>query len=190
LQQETPAAQLEAALTGALGPEAQQQAIDQFIQSPGQQFLRGEQEQALLRNQSAIGGLGGGRVRSALQEQALGRAATFQQQSIENLRNIASRERGTQADIANIFTGQGQAIAGQRAGLGVNLANITTGQGAAQAAAIQNAGQAQAAGTLGIGSAIQQGIGGLSNFAGGLGAQQITPQQQIIQNRFPAGVVV
>lgn len=92
----------EAALSGAYGPEAQQEAINAFIESPGQQYLRERQEQALLRNQAAIGGLGGGNVRTALQEQAMGIAATQQQQYLENLRSLATR---------------GQEIAGAESGL-------------------------------------------------------------------------
>ena len=174
---ETPAAQRRAALSGALGPGAQQRAIDEFIESPGQQFLRDEQEQALLRNTAAIGGLGGGRVRSALQEQALGRAAGFQQQTFANLGEVAGREQLTQANIANLQTQQGGALSALRTNFGANLANIGIGAGAqqaqlaqslgsAQAGGIIGAGAAEAAGTLGIGSALQQGFGQFAQLAG------------------------
>ena len=83
------AANVEAALSGALGAAAQQQAINSFIESPGQAYLREQQEKALLRNSAAIGGLGGGNVRTALQEQAYGIAAQQQQQQVENLRAIS-----------------------------------------------------------------------------------------------------
>ena len=66
---------LQAARLGALGPEAQAEAIRQFQESPGQAFLREEQERAITRNAAALGGLGGGRVRQELQRQAAGRAA-------------------------------------------------------------------------------------------------------------------
>lgn len=78
-----------AALSGALGAEQEQQAINQFIESPGQAFLRQRAERALLRNQAAIGGLGGGNVRQALQEQAIGLAAQQQQQRLANLGAIS-----------------------------------------------------------------------------------------------------
>ncbi len=68
------------ALLGLLGKERQQELFLQLEESPGQQFLRKRQERSLLRNASAIGGLGGGNVRTALQEQAVG----FGQQDIQN----------------------------------------------------------------------------------------------------------
>ena len=84
------AQQLNAALTGALGADAQAQAYAQFQESPGQAYLREQAERGLTRNAAAIGGLGGGAVRSALQEQAIGMAA----QDFENQFN----RRGTVAD--------------------------------------------------------------------------------------------
>jgi hypothetical protein len=173
----TPAAKIQAALSGVLGPEAQQKAIDDFIESPGQQFLRDEQEEALLRNAAAIGGVGGGRVRSALQEQALGRAAGLQQQTFANLGEVADREQLTQANIANLQTQRGGAVSALRTGFGANLANIEAGLGAqqtqlaqnigtAQAGGVRGASAAEAAGTLGIGSAFQQGAGQLAFLSG------------------------
>lgn len=166
LQGRGPGAEMEAALAGVLGPEAQQQAIDSFIQSPGQKFLRDEQEQSILRNQAAIGGLGGGRVRTALQEAALGRAGQFQQSQLENFRNIGQREEQTQANISNILTGGGVDLANLRTGIGSNLANIGFGFSAQQAPIASNIGVARSAGALGQGSAFQQ---GLQNVSGTLG---------------------
>lgn len=68
------------ALLGLSGQDAQQQAFAGLEESPGQQFLRERQQRALVRNASAIGGLGGGNVRTALQQQAVG----FAQQDIQN----------------------------------------------------------------------------------------------------------
>jgi len=82
---------LEAALIGAQGPEAQSSAFKNYMASPGQKYLRDKQEESLLRNQAAIGGLQGGRVRTALQEQAKEIASTNLQQDISNLRNLATR---------------------------------------------------------------------------------------------------
>jgi hypothetical protein len=68
------------ALLGLSGAGAQQSAFDQFNQSPGQQFLRDRAQKNLLRNSAAIGGLGGGNVRSALVQQGVG----FAQQDFQN----------------------------------------------------------------------------------------------------------
>ena len=130
------AMQREAALSGALGPEAQQQAMNAFIESPGQKYLREQQEKALLRNQAAIGGLQGGNVRTALQEQAMGIAATQQQQYLENLRNISGRGQqavGTQAGLTSQLTGletgvqqqTSQQLAAIADSLGVRAADLT-----------------------------------------------------------------
>ena len=67
-------------LLGLRGQEAQQSAFDAFNQSPGQQFLRDRAQKNLVRNSSAIGGLGGGNVRSALVQQGVG----FAQQDFQN----------------------------------------------------------------------------------------------------------
>ncbi len=109
------AMQREAAFSGALGMDAQQQALDEFIESPGQKFFRERQEQALLRNQAAIGGLGGGNVRSALQEQAFGISAQDQQRQIQNLRAL-SQMGLTAATQQGGFRQQGGIAGGQIVG--------------------------------------------------------------------------
>lgn len=84
------AQRMNAAFSGALGADAQAQAYANFSESPGQQYLREQADRGLTRNAAAIGGLGGGAVRSALQEQAMGMAA-------EDFQNQFDR-RGTVAD--------------------------------------------------------------------------------------------
>jgi hypothetical protein len=145
------------ALTGLAGGEAQQQALEGVASSPGQQFLRDQQERALLRNASAIGGLGGGNVRTALQQQAFGRAQT---------------------DIANQFnrlssiSGAGQ-TATQNIGQAGSLAAANIGQLQMQA------GAARASGILGQQQALQQGLSSVVGAAaqGGLFNQQQAPAQ-------------
>ncbi len=169
-QLETPGSAEAAAsgLAGAYGNEAQQGAIDNMIMSPGQQFLRDEQEQALLRNSAAIGGLGGGRVRSALQEQAFGRAATNQQQTLQNLIQMSLPEQNRSTNIANVLQSGGTQLANFRSGIGNNLANISMGGSAQQVPLYGDMGMARAAGTLGVNSAIQQGVSNVSNTLGNL----------------------
>ena len=62
--------------SGLSAQEQQAQAFQQLKESPGQQFLRKRQEKAILRNASATGGLGGGNVLNALQENAFNLAQT------------------------------------------------------------------------------------------------------------------
>ena len=141
------------ALLGLSGVEAQQAAMSAFQESPGQAFLRERGEQALLRQTSAIGGLGGGQVRSELQRQGIG----FAQQDLQNqLARLGS------------IAGQGQAVTANVAQLGAqsasNIGNLLTQSGQAQASGILGAQQArsQFAGMVGSGFA-----GGAQSKAGG-----------------------
>ena len=127
-------------------PEAisREQALAAFAETPGQQFLRERQERSLLRSAGAIGGLGGGNIRTALQEQAFGRAAT---QLGEFQNRLAALTGGAQTATAGLAE-----LGGQTAGQISRLA--------------QAGGQAQASGILGAQQARAQGI---QNIAGALG---------------------
>ena len=201
------AIQQEAALSGALGPEAQQAAINSFIESPGQKYLREQQEKALLRSSAATGGLGGGRVRSALMEQAMGIAATQQQQQLENLRSLASRGQEAAGATAGIYTGTGaqqaqlQTQAGQNLSqlanaLGVNASQLINASSSelaqlAQATGInlaqleQTIGTARTAGVQNLGSALAQTAAGQTSDIARLTEQGattgLTSQQNISQ---------
>ena len=167
------AMQREAALTGALGPEAQAEAFAQYSESPGQRYLREQQEKALLRSSAAIGGLGGGNVRTALQEQAAGIASQNYQQDLENLRSLAGR--GQQA------AGASAEIAQQR---GTQLANIAQQLGLSEAQVQQSTGDqlAQLAREKGLTSQQAQQLLG-SNLA----QTRLGAQQQISGLRYGAG---
>lgn len=115
------------ALLGLSGRESQQQAFAGLEQSPGQQFLQQRAQRNLLRNASAIGGLGGGNVRSALVQQGVG----FAQQDLQN-------QFGSLGQLA----GQGQSAATNIGQFGQQAAGQIS-QG------IQGASQARASGILG-----------------------------------------
>ena len=74
------ARQQQQALLGLLGPTAQQQATQAISESPTQAFIRKRAQKNLLQNAAAIGGIGGGNVRSALGQQGAG----FALQDTEN----------------------------------------------------------------------------------------------------------
>jgi len=112
---------------GQSGLQAQQEAYASLTESPGQKFIRERAQRNLLQNSAAIGGLGGGNVRSALVEQGAGFAA-------QDLENRYSR--------LQYLIGSGQASAAQQGQLGAqSAANIGNLQ--------QQAGQARASGILG-----------------------------------------
>jgi hypothetical protein len=132
---------LQGALSGALGPEAQKQAYANYQGSPGQQFLRDRAEQALLRNSAALGGLGGGRVRQELQRQAIGEAEQSFGNDFARLGHVAgvgANAAGQVGTIAGSLEGQRmglnsaqqQLLAQIASNTGTNAANIasTTGQ--------------------------------------------------------------
>ena len=183
----------EAALSGALGPEAQQAALDSFIESPGQRYLRERQEKALLRNTAAIGGLGGGRVRQQLMEQAMGIAATQQQTHMENLRSLAMRGQTADTTAAGMIQDSGAQLAQLADALGVRGANLITmnaqqkaqlanqaGLSLAQLDQVIGAAQAGQLATLGGQLATTQ-AGGLADIAN-MGQQSATTQLSGQQN--------
>ena len=159
------AQQREAALSGALGGAAQQQAIGQFMESPGQKFLRERQEQALLRNASATGGLRGGSTLSALQEQASGIAAQQQQQQLENMRNIAQRGQQAAGQQGQFAQSGGQAGASLIGNLAQTGAGIMANAG-------QAAGSMAASGGQFAGNTLNQMGGQISGLRSGLGQLQ------------------
>jgi hypothetical protein len=100
------AQQMNAALTGALGADAQAQAYSQFQESPGQAYLREQAERGLTRNSAAIGGLGGGNVRKELQQQAVGLAAQDFQNQFDRRGTVADRGMAAANTEAEILMGQ------------------------------------------------------------------------------------
>lgn len=155
-QQGAGASQLQAALSGALGPQAQSEAYQNFQNSPGTDFLAGQQEQALLRNQAALGGgLGqSGRVMEALQQQAFGRAQTDFGNQFARLGQIAARGDQANANIANLQASLGSARSGIRGSLAQALAGMDMDE-ASQLAQLQ-ANQGTTSGNVIIGQGSQQ----------------------------------
>lgn len=136
------AQQQQAALIGALGPEAQQQAIQAFQNSPGQDFLREEQERAIVRNASATGGLGGGNVLEELQRRAAGRASQQFDTRVGQLGDLSTQGLNA-ANFSGVLGGQIGTARGElfstaaletlktRARLGEGLAGSFEAQGTA-----------------------------------------------------------
>jgi len=114
------AQQMQAALSGTLGQGAQQEAYNNFQSSPGQQWLQQQAERGLLRNQAAIGGLGGGNIRQELQRQAMGMAQQDFQNQFNNIGSVADRGmQGSQLqnNLYNMMGGAATSAGAQHAGL-------------------------------------------------------------------------
>jgi hypothetical protein len=127
------AQQAQAALAGALGPEAQARALQEFAESPEQAFLREEAERSILRSASATGGLGGGNVLNELNRRAIGLASQDIQNRFNRLQALSGQGltaagqigqlRGQQAGLASGLIGQlGSAGAGLEASLAAQKA--------------------------------------------------------------------
>lgn len=146
--QQTRGGDLSAFQTG--GAQGQQQAINQFEQSPMFQALARQGEDAILQNASATGGLRGGNVQGAL---AQFRPALLNQQIQQQFQNLGGITTLGQRSAAGVGAG-GQEAANQ-------IGNALT-----------QAGQAQAGGALAQGAAFNNALGQISGFAafGGFGS--------------------
>lgn len=134
--------------------EQQQQLLSNpssFQESPGQRFLRERGERSLLRNSAAIGGLGGGNVRSALQEQGIGFAAQDFNNQFNRLGSLAGRGQDAAGQVGQFR----QNAIGQSNQLNQNAANAQ-----AQAALAQQQSRANLQGQLlgGLGTLFGAGV--------------------------------
>ena len=170
----------QAALSGALGGQAQQQAFDEFQASPGQQFLQEQAEQALLRNQSAIGGLGGGNVRSELQRQAVGLAQQDLSNQFDRLGQVSGQGLQAAGQQAGLRGQQAQALASIGQASGQQLAGVAERGGVGAADLAFRTGQSLAGGRTRAGEQIAQAVGGTTSALSNLISQQGTSLSNII----------
>jgi hypothetical protein len=145
-----PAAQLQAALSGALGPQAQQEAFAQYQQSPGVAFAQEEAERALMRNASALGGLSGGNVMDELSRRAVGTYMQDFDNQFNRIGQVADRGFSGSAGIAGMYAGE----AGTQAGLGQYAASMPFAAGQQTANMRQQAGRDISANVGGATSAL------------------------------------
>lgn len=185
----------QAALSGAMGRDAQTQAFADFQNSPGYQYQLQEMEKALTRNAAATGGLGGGNVLQALQRNAMGLASQDFQNYYNRLGNVADRGNqalgyqtslyGQGASAASAAGGQGAGVQGSAIGANASMNNAALAArsnnealraGLAQDAAryAMSTGQNMAQGRTNAGSALaqlynQQGAGMADIYGTGMG---------------------
>ena len=144
-----------AALSGLSGADAEAEALSRFQESPGQAFLRERQERALLRNEAAVGGLGGGNVRTALQEQAFGIASQQLGQRTSNLFGLANIGAGATTAGAQIGAQQTTNIAQTQLSAGDAAAQNALLRGQTTQSGLANIAGAFTGTGAGLGSAIQ-----------------------------------
>lgn len=123
IQAGTGAMQQQQALIGLQGPEAQQQAISGFEQSPLFQSMQQQGENAILQNASATGGLRGGNVQAALGqfrpqllnqliEQQYGRLGGLSAMGQASAAGQAGAGMQSAGNVGNLLANQAQATAG------------------------------------------------------------------------------
>ena len=181
------AQQLQAALSGAQGQGAFDQAL---LASPAQQFIQEQGELSRLRGASATGGLGGGNIQKELTRFGQGLASTRLQEQINNLAGLsgqglqaastAGQLRGVEGGITSGLARTGADLTGRQAGITSDIGRTgadLTGRQAGITGQLGTAGagltgeQARLAGTLGTTGAgiTQRGGFDLANVATGTG---------------------
>ncbi len=140
---------LQLAQSGALGPEEQAQAFQQFQESPGQAFLRERGERSILRTAAARGGLGG---------------ANVQKELVQFGQGVAAQDFGNQFSRLGSLSRAGLSAAGGLGQIGAqtsgNISNLLAGQGTSQAQGILGGTQAIQSGLSGLGGLLGAGTAG------------------------------
>lgn len=142
------ASQVQAALSGALGPQAQAQAFQNYQESPEVAYMREMGEKSALRGAASQGMSLSGSVLAELNRRGTGLAMQGFGDTMARLGSIANRgqaagnslaqARGNLAtNTANLQQQQGQGLANMNMQLGQGLANLQGQQGQSQAALYQ-----------------------------------------------------
>jgi hypothetical protein len=122
-----PALQAQMGALGLAGPEAQQAYVAQQEQSPAFQALARQQEEAILQNASATGGLRGGNVQGALAqfrpallnqflEQQYGRLGGMTSLGQQSAAGVGTAGMQSATSISNLLAEGGAARAGAKLG--------------------------------------------------------------------------
>jgi len=132
------------AMSGALGPEAQQAAYDEFSASPGQDYLQEQMRREGENYATSIGQTQGGNVLAELQRRALGLAQQDFGNQFNRLGSVASTGGQAASQLATGQLGSGQFDAGMlgqrgqmRYGAGQTMAG-QLGQTTSALAGLQN----------------------------------------------------
>jgi len=181
------ASQVQAALSGALGPEAQAQAFQNYQESPELAYMREMGEKSALRGASSQGMALSGSVLAELNRRGTGLAMQGFGDSFARLGSIANRGQAAGNNIAqmrsnlannqsHLYQQQGQGLANMNMQLGQGLANLQNQQGQSQSALYQQQANNLANLQSGSGQALagmqQQHGQNLANIATGNAAQQ------------------
>jgi hypothetical protein len=150
------ASQQQAALSGAMGPQAQQAAMQAFQSSPEQAYLREQQERAVMRNAAATGGLNSGNVLMELQRQAAGIASQDFGNAFNRLGTVADRGANAAGAMSGILSGAARDSAGINASRDMARAELQSGLGQSIGGQRFGAGQLGAEGAFTLGQNLGQ----------------------------------
>ena len=114
----------QAALSGALGADAQQAAFDAFVESPEQQYLREQGQREVLAGAAATGGLGGGNVQKELTRFGTALAGQDLANRFSRLGSLSGLGGQAASQLATGRLSTGQNLASQLGGLGVGLSGM------------------------------------------------------------------
>lgn len=195
VQQGGQAGNVQAALSGALGVEAQQAALANL--QPVDAFLQAEGSRAVMRNASATGGLQGGNVLKELTRFGQGLAGQSAQQQFANLGTVADRGfgalqgqatlAGQQGDVATqtgrdvaqsrqlaaqLAAQQSRDIASSITGTALDTSRVQTDAANQLAQIFGGTGQSLAAGRTATGQGIAGAIGETTSALANLANQQ------------------
>ena len=186
---------VQGALSGAMGREAQQQAYNDFLESPGQAFLREQGERSILNTNAATGGVGGGNILKELTRYGQGMAAQDFGNSYNRLAGLSQQGlqaigqqaglRGQQASMGSgLISNLGQARSNVNQNLGTAGANLTSQMGSARANVANQAGMAR--GNL-TGQMGMQGAGILNTAGQNVANLYAGTAGQVAQDRLQTG---
>ena len=139
---------LQAAYTGALGPEAQKSAFAAYTNSPGQAWLRQQGEESIMNQAAATGGVGGGDVLKELQKFGTGLASQDFQNQYDRLATLTNQGMNAGTNMGNFSMNAGNQISNNTMNAAQGQAQLA-GQGASGAASLgsQKAGMSMNFGT-------------------------------------------
>lgn len=163
---------IQAALAGLSGNNAQRTAFENFQASPGQEYLQDQGRIGVLRGASATGGLGGGNVQRELISQRMGLAAQDFNNQFQRGQQVLGSQQALAPAAASVFQNAGAGIARDRFNTGTALSGLIDRQGSGASDIIGRA--TGNAGTLLAGSGLAQGSAQeqLATLLGNLALQQ------------------
>ena len=167
---------MRAAYSGALGADAQQEAFNNYTESPGVAFMREEGMRGINQNASAMGGLGGANRLKRLSEYNQGLSEQSYDKFWGRLGEVANRGYDAAGEMASIYTDAGQKQSGIKERKGAFTTNVaesrmnkiagqTNNMNQAYLDSIIATGEAKAGRQLAVGNAYTQGIGAVGNAA-------------------------